>query len=231
VSFYYPLPHTGTRAEGLAAKATLQVYLNQMETPEPRSGVIGWVEGHVGESEKEIDGMTGTDFLKTAGGFLEQTGVESVYDIWFDHSVVYRVSKEREQEDNHKEALARASDSSRVSRDHLKEIGIWSHGMSGDFYLEFRLRFRRVHELGAPPLILEVAGSPRELTDPTGKNRFELDDRLTRLESDRMRVEKENVRIRPLFEAELQVLQGILKKTFSVKVIDQNLEIDVGSIW
>jgi hypothetical protein len=154
-----------------------------------------------------------------------------VYDIWFDHSIVYRVSKEREREDNHGEALSRAIESSRVSRDHLKEIGIWSHGMSGDFYLEFRLRFRRIHDIGAPPLILEVAGSPRELTDPTGKNQFELDDRLTRLESDRTRVEKENIRIRPLFEAKLQELQIILKKTFSIKIIEQNLEIEVGSIW
>jgi hypothetical protein len=221
----------GTREAGLAARATLQVYLSQMETPVPRSGIVGWVEGRVGESEKEVDGMAGADFLRTAGGFLEQASVKSVYDIWFDHSVVYRVSKEREREDNHEEALSRAIDSSRVSEDHLKEIGIWSHGMSGDFYLELRLRFRRVHDIGAPPLILEVAGSPRELTDPTGKNQFKLDDRLTRLESDRTHVEKENVRIRPLFEAKLQELQGILKKTFSVRVIEQNLEIDVGSIW
>ncbi|MDA4113310.1 MAG: hypothetical protein OK474_04605 [Thaumarchaeota archaeon] len=231
MAFYYPPPAHGHQVEGLAAKATLQVYLNQMETPEPRADILGWVEERAGEPEKEVDSLAGVDFLTAAGRFLEQTGVRSVYDIWFGHNVVYRVSKEREWEDNHREALSRATDSSRASKDHLKEIGIWSHGMSGDFYLEFRLRFRRVHDLGAPPLILEVAGNPRELADPTGKNQFELDDRLTRLESDKSRVEKENVHIKPLFESKLRELQGTLKQTFSVKVISQDLKIDVGSIW
>jgi hypothetical protein len=88
-----------------------------------------------------------------------------------------------------------------------------------------------VHTVGAPPLILEVAGNPRELTDPTGRNQFELDNRLTRLESDKVCIEKANVHIKPLFEAKLQELQGILKQTFSVEVINQDLKIDVGSIW
>jgi hypothetical protein len=229
MTFYNPFSHD--KVEGLAAKATLQIYLTQAEAPELRTGIVGWVEEHVGEPQKEIDSMAGADFLTAAGRFLEETGVKSVYDIWFDHDVVYRVSKERETEDNHEEALSRAIDSSRASKDHLKEIGIWSHGMSGDFYLEFRLRFRRAHDLGAPPLILEVAGNPRELTDPTGKNQFELDDRLTQLESDKTRIDKENVHITPLFEAKLQELQGFLKQVFSIRTINQDRKIDVGSIW
>jgi hypothetical protein len=131
MTFYNPFSHD--KVEGLAAKATLQIYLTQAETPEPRTGIMGWVEEHVGEPRKEVDSMTGADFLMASGRFLEQTGVKSVYDIWFDQNVVYRVSKERETEDDHKEALSRAIDSSRASKDHLNEIGIWSHGMSGDF--------------------------------------------------------------------------------------------------
>ncbi len=231
MAFFAPLPHRGTEEEGLAARATLQVSLDQLESPERIAGVVGWIEQHVGESEKEVDSLTAVDFLNAAGRFLELTGVESVYDIWFDHSVVYRVSKEREGEDNHKEALSKAIDSSKASKDHLKEIGIWSHGMTADFYLEFRLRFRRIHSAGAPALLLEVAGNPSDLTDPTGKSQFDLDDRLTTLESNKSDVDKENAQIKPQFEVKLQELQGNLKQAFKVKDIKQDVRIDVGSIW
>jgi len=231
MAFFAPLPHRGTDVEGLAARATLQIYLNQAEAPERKAGVGGWIDEHVRESERDVDGLTAADFLTAAGRFLETTGVKSVYDIWFDQRVVYRVSKDREDDDNHKEALSKAIDSSKTSKDHLKEIGVWSHGTSGGFYLEFTLRFRRMHKEGSPPLILEVAGNPNELTDPSGKSQFELDDRLTALTSSSSEVEKENARIRPEFEAKLQELQGTLKQVFDVKSISQDVKIDVGSIW
>lgn len=223
------IPGIGKDVEGLAARGTLRIYLDQTATPESRKGVVGWVEEHVGEHEKEVDGMSATDFLSSAGKFLEEMGIKSVYDVWFDRDVIYRVPKEREQEDNHKEALAKAASYS--ENGHFKEIGIWSHGMSGDFYLEFRLRFKRVHDKGSPSLILEVAGNPRELTDPTGENQFELDDRLKRLESSKADIEKENAQISRRFETKLKELQGIIKQFFRVRNIDQNLKVDVGSIW
>jgi hypothetical protein len=118
-----------------------------------------------------------------------------------------------------------------VTKDHLKESGVWAHGMSGDFYLELTLRFRRMHDIGAPALILEVEGNPGELTDPTGKSQFELDDRLTTLESSKSEVEKENALVKTEFEAKLQELQRTLKQAFKVKTIKQDVKIDVGSIW
>ena len=219
MAFFAPLPHRGIEEEGLAAKATLQVFLEQTEAPERR------------ESDKEVDSMTAADFLTAAGSFLERTGVKSVYDVWFDHSVIFRVAEEQEEEDNHRLALAKALESSKTSSDHMKEIGIWSHGTSGDFYLEFRLRYRRVHDARSPSLILEVGGNPSELTDASGDGQFELDDRLTTLEASKDDVEKENAQIKPRFEEKLQELQNALRQTFKVKDIRQDSSVDVASIW
>jgi hypothetical protein len=231
MAFFAPLPHRGTEVEGLAAKGTLQVFLDQVEAPERKAGVVGWIEERVGEPGKEVDSMTAVDFLTSASRFLELTGAESVYDVWFDHNVVFRVSKEREDEDNHKEALSSAIESSKGSNAHMKEIGIWSHGVSGDFYLELRLRFRRMHDVGSPAMILEVGGNPSELTDPGGESQFELDDRLTSLEGSKDDVEKENAQIKPKFEAKLNELEDDLRQAFKVKYIKHDSTIDVGSIW
>ena len=127
MSFDAPLPYGGKEVEGLAARGTLRIYL-----------------------EKEVE-MTALDFFAFAGNLLEQTGVKSVYNVWFDHEVIYRVSKDLEQADNHKVALAEATSFSESSKGHSKEVGVWSHGMSGDFYLEFRLRFWRVRERRSTP--------------------------------------------------------------------------------
>jgi len=228
--FYMPVAR-GAHVEGLAASATLLVYLDQPETPEPFDGLAGWLEEHLGEPKKEVDGMTAADFLTSAFGFLEETGARSVYDIWFDHSVVYRVSKDREQEENLEEAKAKVAESIKTSNAHLKELGIWSHGTNNDFYLEFRLRFRRVHDARAPPLVVEVKGNPIELTDPTGHNQFELDDRLRLLEESKSAVEKKNLQVGRRFEKKLVWVQGILRQKFRVRTMERQMKIDVGSIW
>ena len=102
--------------------------------------------------------------------------------------------------------------------------------MTADFYLEFRLRFRRIHSAGAPALLLEVAGNPSDLTDPTGKSQFDLDDKIDdpREQQERCRQGRQ---IKPQFEVKLQELQGNLKQAFKVKDIKQDVRIDVGSIW
>ena len=208
MAFDAPLPYGGKEVEGLAARGTLRVHLDE------------------GRGR-----LTASEFFTFAGKFLEQTGVESVYDVWFDRNVVYRVSKEHEREDNHKEALAKAIGFSGSSKGHSKEVGVWAHGMSGDFYLEFRVRFWLEHDAATPSLVLEVSGNPKELTDPTGENQFELDDRLSRLESNKADIERENAQITRRFERKLQQLQGILKQMLEVTKIDQTLKVDVASIW
>lgn len=208
MAFDAVLPYGGKEVEGLAARATLRVYLDQ--------GTVS---------------MTPADFFTFVGKLFEQTGVKSVYDVWFDRDVVYRVSKDHEKEDNHNEALAKAISFSESPKSHPKEVGAWSHGMSGEFYLELRLSFWPIHDAGAPSIVFEVSGNPRELTDPTGENQFELDDRLRRLESNKADIEKENAQISSRFEKKLQEIQGIIGQTLKVKQIDKTVKVDVASIW
>ena len=76
-----------------------------------------------------------------------------------------------------------------------------------------------------------MSGNPKELTDPSGENQFELDDSLNQLESDKAGVQKKNAEIAGRFEVKLQELQGILKRMLNVEKIDQTVKVDVASIW
>lgn len=206
MTFEAPLPYGGRDVEGFAAGATLNVFLNRQ-----------------GEGQ---DVMSAADFLAATGKFLERTGLRSVYDVWFDHRVVYRVAEDREAEDNHGEAISKALESVRPS----KEIGVWAHGVSGDFYLEVRLRLRKVRD-ESPPLVLEIAGNPIELTNQTGQGEFELDDELTNLESNKEEIAQKNVEVRGRFVAKVHELRDMLGQFFSVQSVGEDVKVDVGSIW
>jgi len=229
MTFFAPLPHSVKEEEGLAANAILRVRLAS-----PQAAMESATSGTTGTSSERGGGVAFLDqehFVGAAKRLLELSGLKSIYDVWFDSRVVYRVPKPLEETDNYQDALSKTLDALKRSKDSPKELGIWAHGMSGDFYLELRVRFWQRPAVGEPSVVLEVGGNPADLTDPTGEEEFELDDKLTSLESSKSEIEKENARIRSEFESKLEQIQGILKQVLSVKEITQEAKVDVGSIW
>jgi len=204
--------------------AELKIYLVEgLQAKEPSATFIGRIEKHI---EREVESLTGRDFLTNIQRALQQAGMKRV--IMMSKNDVNIYAYDQENKVDWSEAFETALKQS--SAKGTDEWWVLVSGSNEEFKFRQDVTFKERHSLAAPSMTLVIRALPEEWALQSGEDFGSWMQRLQQTLRDKESVKAEEIRIRPKIEKYLQDYQQLLKGAFAVRDFSQSLRINLSGI-